>query len=94
MLEVEDSFRTFHPNEKQFTHYHHQTNTRKRIDRIYTSKTLRPYITKAEHTPTTLSDHYNAVTVTITTQTHAKGKGYWIFNNATLKKQAYVDLIT
>ena len=94
MLDVEDTFRTFHPNEKQFTHYHHQTNTRTRIDRIYTSKTLRPYITKAEHTPTTLSDHYNAVTVTITTQTHAKGKGYWIFNNAILKNQAYVDLIT
>ena len=93
-LYIEDVYRKQNPSAKQYTHFHHRTMTRTRLDRIYTRKSIGHHITNAALIPTTMSEHYKALQITITFDKITRGKGVWIFNNNLLQDNEYVKLIT
>ena len=51
-----------------------------RIDKIYISSQLTPFVTKTDILPFSFSDH-DLISLTFDLNTQPRGEGYWLFNN-------------
>ena len=90
-FELEDIWRTLHPNQRQFT-YKSTVNTYSRIDRFYTSRPSRSIFTSCEIEPFPHSDHDKVILYLAFTNIKL-GPGVWQLNTSVLRDKEYVDLI-
>ena len=91
-FDLEDLWRQQNPNGRLYTHHHGRTNTYSRIDRAYTSTSLRINI-KINHEINSFSDHFQTIILEREPAQFKRGKGYWILNCSLLQNKEYVEQI-
>ncbi|WP_419615349.1 endonuclease/exonuclease/phosphatase family protein, partial [Thiolapillus sp.] len=89
-LDLTDSWRTLHRDEKEYTWCRNSPFTARRLDYILVSNTLAAHLTHSEITSIPLSDH-RAVETTLSFHNFKRGPSYWKFNNSLLKDIHYVE---
>ena len=88
-----DIWRLRNPHVKRYTWRRLRPNlVQSRIDFFLTSDSLQMTITKADITPSVLTDH-SAISITIGDSKHKLGSSYWKLNNSLLFNPEYIDLI-
>ena len=90
-FELEDSYRTQHPDEVIFT-FRGTTGGQSRIDRIYTDRRFRNLTSNADIHYFAHSDH-DLISITINTSNITIGKGTWHLDNKILTEPDYKDKI-
>jgi exonuclease III len=95
-LNLQDAFRTLHPNKHEFTHFPSH-GTAARLDRTYLNDSATPTLVSASHIhpSASLTDHFSGIEIKLklTTQ-NTKSSGYWILSNNLLKRPAFKRTIT
>ena len=91
-LELHDSWRTLHPEDKDYTWSRNQPFTARRIDYIFISGSLLPYMEQSNIISLAHSDH-RAVHTSLAFHNYKRGPSYWKFNNSLLKDTTYIDQI-
>ena len=87
---LEDMWRRKNPYKKHFTYHNTENSIHSRLDRIYTTKTIKAK--SCNIIPTTISDH-DSVSVTLqVSQKEPKGPGIWKLNTSILKNKAFEDI--
>ncbi|WP_419623904.1 endonuclease/exonuclease/phosphatase family protein, partial [Thiolapillus sp.] len=89
-LDLTDSWRTLHRDEKEYTWCRNSPFTARRLDYILVSNTLAAHLTHSEITSIPLSDH-RAVETTLSFHNFKRGPSYWKFDNSLLKDIHYVE---
>lgn len=93
---LEDSFRIKYEYKMEYTRS--RNNVSRRIDRIYLSPTLLPLLSRAEHIPNTLSDHFQTPIITLHHQLPQKkinktNYSNWKINNSIIGDKEYQNEI-
>ncbi len=83
--DLQDIWRTFHPDDKQFT-CKSTLGTYSRLDRFYISKATMHYFTKCEIVPFPHSDHQKVLLV-FDFDKIERGKGAWKMNTSILQQE-------
>ena len=91
-LDLHDSWRTLHPENKDYTWSRNQPFTARRIDYIFISSSLIPYMEQSNIVSFAHSDH-RAVCTSLAFHNYKRGPSYWKFNNSLLKDTQYTDQI-
>ena len=87
---LEDIWRRKNPYKKHFTYHNAENSIHSRLDRIYTTKTIKAK--SCNIIPTTISDH-DSVSVTLqVSKKEPKGPGIWKLNTSILKHKAFEDI--
>ena len=89
-LDLQDSRRILHPEEKQYTWDRAHPFTARRIDYLFISSGLTANIEQSEIISFPHSDH-RAVTLTLVRHDYKRGPFYRKFNNSLLKDTKYVN---
>ena len=87
---LEDMWRRKNSYKKHFTYHNTENSIHSRLDRIYTTKTIKAK--SCNIIPTTISDH-DSVSVTLqVSKKEPKGPGIWKLNTSILKHKAFEDI--
>ena len=92
-LDLEDIWRTFHPDEKGFT-FSSASGSQSRVDRIHTSRLYRNSVICTEIEPFPLAPDHSMVTVALCLDPVVRGRGFWKLNTSLLDEQQYRDKVT
>ena len=92
MLNAKDSFRTVHPDKREFTYENTSEKRASRIDHVYVN--VNSVITSIKHLPETLlfTDH-KGVLLDTGNNIVTKETGHWIFNNTLLENAEFIQTI-
>jgi hypothetical protein len=96
---VEDWWRRRYPDEFQFTWERNtsQGRVQSRLDRFYSSFSLRPWISSIDASPNPFSDHKSVCLLLNPPNPPKRGKGSWSFNSSLLKNKEFekriIDLL-
>ena len=91
-LDIEDIWRKRHPHTTRYT-FTSPTGHSSRIDRVYTSRDIRTFVTLADIIPFAHSDH-EVLLLRLTSDSIDLGKGRWRLDTSILTDPAYQLLIT
>ena len=91
--EIVDSWRYFHPNNRQFTWSNKSQTQQTRIDRIYVPKHWLKKDGSSTIVPFPWSDHDIVITDFHVPKTVQRGHGTWKLNKSLLEDIAYIDTI-
>ena len=89
-LDLHDTWRMQHPTEKQYTWNRSNPFTARRLDYIFASSILLPFIENSHITSFPHSDH-RLVSTSLTFYDYNKGPSFWKFNNSLLKDIHYTQ---
>ena len=89
-LDLQDSWRIQHPDEKKYTWNRFHPFTARRIDYLLISSSLTANIEESEIISFPHSDH-RVVTLSLILHNYKRGPSYWKFNNSLLRDTAYVN---
>ena len=87
-----DTFRELHPNLKRYTWRKNRPFKQSRLDYIFISETLLPYLANSSIEPSYRSDH-SATCVILKMNNFTRYKGLWKFNNSLLNDMHYLDIV-
>jgi hypothetical protein len=79
-FELFDVYRLLKPNDVNVTW--HSKSTSCRLDRLYFSKCIKPFIKNCYNVPFSFSDHDSVIVSFTNDNAIKKGKGYWKFNSS------------
>lgn len=82
-LTLHDTWRTLHPNDRDFTFYSSPHNKYSRIDHFFISQTDLPLLKKATIEPMILSDH-NPISITLTFTLSPHAHSIWRLDSSLL----------
>lgn len=82
-LTLHDTWRTLHPNDRDFTFYSSPHNKYSRIDHFFISQTDLPLLKKATIEPMILSDH-NPISITLTFTLSPHAHSIWRLDSSSL----------
>ena len=87
-----DTWRSFNIDIKDFTWSRFSPFCARRLDYIFISSDLLPFVSNVQHTFIASSDH-KLVSMDFIKDEAERGKGYWKFNNALLLEPTYLDFM-
>ena len=90
---LEDLRRRENPDTSEFTGYDRISDTRSRIDRVYTDIKI-ANDTKINHKMISFSDHYNALLIKSLSSKTKTGKDLWLLNNTLLQNKDFCSSIS
>lgn len=91
-LDSHDTWRTSHPENKEYTWSRNHPFTARRLDYTFVSQDPLNFTEQTDITTLLHSDH-RAVTTTIVFHKYKKGPSYWKLNNSLLKEATYTECI-
>ena len=91
-LGLKDGWRTFHPDEKDFTWSRFNPFVARRLDYCLVSESALTSCVSCKHATIPASDH-KAVIMELNDHTFQRGPGYWKFNNSLLKNPCFVNMV-
>ena len=87
---ITDVWRSFHPEEKEFTWSTNSPFIARRLDYCFISEDILASCVSCEHSIVPNSDH-KAVVVELNDNDFVRGPGFWRFNNSYLRNASFVD---
>jgi exodeoxyribonuclease-3 len=89
-LNLTDVWRSFHPEEKEFTWSRNSPFIARRLDYCFLSEDVLATCVSCEHSIVPNSDH-KAVVVELNDNEFVRGPGFWRFNNSYLRNASFVE---
>ena len=90
--QLEDIWRTFHPDDRQFT-FTAAGGSQSRVDHIYTSRLFRNNVVGTEIEPFPLAPDHCMVYIKLCLDSVARGRGLWKLNTSLLEDKTYCDAV-
>ena len=91
-LNLEDIWRSIHPDGKGFTWRKRNPRKQARLDFFLVAQSMNAYVMNSKIIPGYRIDH-SAITLEVCFRQSERGKGYWKFNSSLLRDINYVNIV-
>ena len=91
-LNLEDIWRSIHPDGKGFTWRKRNPRKQARLDFFLVAQSMNAYVMNSKIIPGYRTDH-SAITLEVCFRQSERGKGYWKFNSSLLRDINYVNIV-
>ena len=91
-LNLEDIWRSIHPDGKGFTWRKRNPRKQARLDFFLVAQSLNAYVMNSKIIPGYRTDH-SAIALEVCFRQSERGKGYWKFNSSLLRDINYVNIV-